>query len=167
MTAHRTVMTPDARRAAIVYAAMLAAAASWIGLLFLAPALLAAGRLRASALVYGAFSKICHQLPERSFHWHGFPLGVCSRCTAIYLGVGAGLLLAPLLRPLHDETFPDRRLLLLSALPLAIDFAGGFSGLFANTFFSRSITGGLFGLVAAFYLLPGMVAFAAKRAREY
>src|SRR3989339_1170806 len=29
---------------------------------------------------------VCHQIPERTFHLHGQPLPLCSRCTGIYLG---------------------------------------------------------------------------------
>jgi uncharacterized membrane protein len=42
--------------------------------------------------VYLFFSAICHQLPTRSWHLHGEPLAVCIRCTAIYWGFLAGLL---------------------------------------------------------------------------
>lgn len=157
--------TSETRRAGVVYAALLGLTAGWVGMIFLAPRLMAEGRPFAAALLYGAFSKICHQLPDRSFHVGGFPLGVCARCTGIYLGFAAGLLFLPLLRSPRHETFPDRRLLLLSALPLTIDFAGGLSGLFANTFLSRSLTGGLFGIATAFYILPGLVAAFAKRSR--
>ncbi|MGH9836689.1 MAG: hypothetical protein ACRD9Y_26990, partial [Blastocatellia bacterium] len=45
----------------------------------------------------------------------------------------------------------------VSAIPVAIDFAGGFLGLFTNTFLSRALTGMLFGAVAAFYILPSLI----------
>ncbi|MDX2032032.1 MAG: DUF2085 domain-containing protein [Blastocatellia bacterium] len=163
VSAERTISETD--RAGIVYAALLGLALVWAGLLFLPPRLMAQGRLPAAALAYGAFSKLCHQHPDRSFHLDGFPLGVCARCTGIYLGFAVGLLLLPLLRSPRGETFPDRKLLPLAALPMAIDFAGGLIGLFANTFLSRSLTGGLFGMAAAFYILPGLVAAFAKRSR--
>ena len=27
----------------------------------------------------------CHQLPERSFFWHGYQFPVCARCTGVFL----------------------------------------------------------------------------------
>ncbi|MFN0086468.1 MAG: DUF2085 domain-containing protein [Blastocatellia bacterium] len=155
----------ESGRAGIVHAALLGLTAAWIGMIFLAPWSMAAGKPFAAALLYGGFSKICHQLPDRTFDAFGFPLGVCSRCAGIYLGFAAGLLLLPLVRSPRSETLPDRRFLLLAALPLTIDFAGGLSGLFVNSFLSRSLTGGLFGIAAAFYILPGLVAVFAKRTR--
>jgi uncharacterized membrane protein len=44
------------------------------------------------ATVYLLFSMICHQLPSRSWHIHGEPLAACIRCTCIYYGFLAGLL---------------------------------------------------------------------------
>ena len=43
------------------------------------------------APVYLFFSTICHQLPGRSWHLHGEPLAACIRCTSIYVGFLAGL----------------------------------------------------------------------------
>jgi hypothetical protein len=49
-----------------------------------------------AAAVYGIGSLVCHQLSERSFHWHGAQLAVCARCTGIYLGACAIAVVAPL-----------------------------------------------------------------------
>jgi len=37
-------------------------------------------------LVYGVGRVVCHQRPERSFHWGAAPWPVCARCTGIYAG---------------------------------------------------------------------------------
>jgi uncharacterized membrane protein len=140
----------------IIYAALLLISLAWIGLIFAAPLLMAERHLFASAFIYRGFSAVCHQIPERSFHLLGFPLGVCSRCTAIYIGFVAGLLLYPLVRHLKEERFPPRWILIAAAIPMLIDFGGELIGLFANTFLSRSLTGALFGAVAAFYIQPGL-----------
>src|ERR1044072_7313244 len=49
-----------------------------------------------AAAVYAAGGFICHQIPDRSFHWHGAQLAVCARCTGIYVGACASAFLAPL-----------------------------------------------------------------------
>ena len=52
-----------------------------------------AAPLLGSFPLYAFFSFICHQLPDRSWHLGGEPLGVCIRCTAISFGFLFGLLL--------------------------------------------------------------------------
>ncbi len=39
-------------------------------------------------------ARVCHRRPDRTLQLHGQPLPVCGRCTALYLGGAAGLLLA-------------------------------------------------------------------------
>ncbi len=143
--------------ATIIYAALVTISLAWIGLIFAAPWLAAERHLFASTFLYRGLSAVCHQIPERSFNFSGFPLGVCSRCTGIYAGFVVGLGLHPFARDLREERFPARWILIVSAFPMAIDFAGGLLGLFTNTFLSRALTGMLFGAVAAFYVQPGLV----------
>lgn len=45
------------------------------------------------APVYFFFSKICHQLPARSWHLYGQQLGLCIRCTSLSVGFLGGLLM--------------------------------------------------------------------------
>jgi uncharacterized membrane protein len=129
----------------------------WLGLIYAAPWLMVNHYPLSSLTLYQAFSSICHQAPDRSFHLDGFPLAVCSRCMGIYSGFTIGLAVYPLLRRLDDEEFPARQWLIALAMPMLADFGGGYLGLFSNTFLSRALTGMMFGAVAAFYLLPGFV----------
>jgi len=147
----------DRRRPAIVYAILLLLSIGWLALIFSAPMLMAGHHELSSLVIYQSLSAICHQMPERSFHLGGLPLGVCSRCTGIYAGFVTGLLLYPLARSLRNDRMPSRRWLILAALPSLVDFGGGSVGLFTNTFLSRAVTGALLGAVAAFYILPGFV----------
>jgi len=142
----------------VVYAALMTISVAWIGLIFAAPWLMAERRLLASTIIYRGFSAVCHQIAERSFHFRGFPLGVCSRCASIYIGFIAGLLIYPLVRDLKEWRIPARWILVISAVPTLIDFTGGVLGLITNTFFSRAATGSLVGAVGAFYVLPAIVA---------
>lgn len=56
---------------------------------------LAGGRASlAVSLVYGTGSLICHQRPERSLATCGRVWPVCGRCSGLYIGAAAGVLLA-------------------------------------------------------------------------
>lgn len=66
---------------------------------------------------------VCHQLPERSFHWFGAPLAVCHRCVGLYLGFTLGVALWPHL-PLGLRQLALRPAWLAACLALpAIDWA--------------------------------------------
>jgi uncharacterized membrane protein len=128
-----------------------------LGLIFAAPWLTVNHLPLSSLTLYRAFSSICHQTPDRSFHFNGVPFGVCSRCTGVYAGFAIGLAVYPLLRRIDDVEYPGRGWLMALATPMAVDFGGGYLGLFSNTFLSRTLTGMIFGVAVAFYLMPGFV----------
>ena len=107
--------------------------------------------------IYHAFSYVCHQIPERSFFIGGHPFAVCSRCTGIYVGFAAATVVYPLVRSLRHTEAPARKWLFLAATPLAIDFMLGYLGIWENTHQSRFATGALLGVVAVFYVLPGLM----------
>jgi len=80
-------------------ASLLAAGAIvWATLLPVAAAAAAAaphGVITRSAvfLVYGVGRVVCHQRPERSFHWGAAPWPVCARCAGVYAGAAIVALL--------------------------------------------------------------------------
>ena len=129
-----------------------------LSLVVAAPLLLSNGHRFLALTVYQSFSHLCHQMPERSFHLAGHPLAVCARCTGLYLGFALGVCLYPLIRSLRRTETPARVWLFIAAAPAAIDFGLTFFGVWENTQFSRSATGALLGLVAAFYVVPGLIA---------
>ena len=88
-------------KAYAVYVSLLLISFGWLALIVAAPMLRAEGNQLSSFVIYRSFSAVCHQMPERSFHLHGFPLGVCSRCTGIYVGFIIGLMLYPFARSLR------------------------------------------------------------------
>ena len=45
-----------------------------------------------AVVVYGAGTLVCHQRPERSFHFHGVQLPVCARCAGLYVSGALGAL---------------------------------------------------------------------------
>src|ERR1043165_2666351 len=111
-----------------------------VGLVVLAPWARANGYTFLSAAAYGAFSGLCHQIPERSFYFDGFPLAVCARCFGLYAGCAAGVLFYPLARGLERRDAPGRLWLLAAAAPTTVDFALGFFGLWEDTPLSRFLT---------------------------
>ena len=145
------------RRPLVFWVVSAATVAALVSLIVVAPLAAAGGYNGAAFVIYRAFGVLCHQIPERSYFIDGHKLAVCSRCTGIYAGFAFTLLLYPLLRSLRNTTTPPRSLLILAALPLAIDFSLTFFGIWENTHTSRLLTGALLGSVAVFYVMPGIV----------
>lgn len=149
--------TTAKHNALIVYSTLMTLSILWVALILAAPWLMAERRFLASTAIYQGLSVVCHQAPERSFYFHGYPMGVCSRCVSIYAGFIIGLSLYPFARDLREDRLPHRWILIAAAIPTVMDFTAGILGLFENTFLSRALTGILFGAVAAFYITPGLV----------
>ncbi|HEX5965590.1 MAG TPA: DUF2085 domain-containing protein [Pyrinomonadaceae bacterium] len=133
-----------------------------VSLIVVAP--LTAGSHLANS-IYGAFAGLCHQLPERSYFIAGHKLAVCSRCTGLYAGFAFTLLLYPLLRPIQTIDWPPPVWLILSTVPMAIDFGLTFLGIWENTHTSRLLTGLLLGSVSIFYVMPGLAELATRKSR--
>ncbi len=131
-----------------------------------APLLRADNHGTVAAIIYGAFSKICHQRPERSFFLAGHPLAVCSRCTGIYVGAFLGLITYPLIRSLRITTAPDRKWLFVAAVPMVVDIAVDLLGIWHNTHSSRLISGLILGGAAVFYVMPGISELALRMFRN-
>jgi uncharacterized membrane protein len=122
-----------------------------------APLAIATGHETLAYNISRPFSYLCHQIPARSFFIAEHPFAVCSRCTGIYAGFLVATVAYPLVRSLRRTGTPARKWLFLAALPLAVDFALEFFGIWNNTHFSRFATGALLGAVAVFYVLPGLL----------
>lgn len=110
-----------------------------------------------AVIIHAVYGRVCHQLPERSLWIQGHPMAVCARCFGIYFGYLAGTLFYPLARKPLETALPRRRWLILALLPMAIDFVGGYLGVFENTVASRTTTGLLAGIAGAIYTVPGLV----------
>ncbi|HEV7395665.1 MAG TPA: DUF2085 domain-containing protein [Pyrinomonadaceae bacterium] len=131
-----------------------------------APLARANGDQTLSVAIYGAFGKLCHQIPERSFFIAGHQLAVCARCTGLYFGFATFTFLYPLFRSLRRTDLPERRWLFIAAAPMGIDFALGFFGIWENTHTSRFLTGALLGATAVFYVVPGFLQIDLKEWRQ-
>lgn len=134
-----------------------AIALTLVALIIGAPLLQSSGHPAFAFTIYKGFSYVCHQIPERSFHLGGHQFAVCSRCTGLYSGFAVAALIYPLARSLKRTDAPRRLWLILSAVPLAIDFSLTYFGIWPNTHATRFATGALLGSVAVFYVVPGLV----------
>jgi uncharacterized membrane protein len=129
---------------------------SIVGSIIGAPLFESSGHPAFASTIYKTFSFVCHQIPERSFHLAGHQFAVCSRCTGLYTGFAVSALVYPLARSLTRTDTPRRRWLILAAVPLLIDFSLNYFGVWENTHLTRFSTGALLGVVAVFYVMPGL-----------
>lgn len=130
------------------------AAFAWCALLVSPPLLeLTAGFAGAERAVRGLFAPVCHQWSSHSIHLFGVPLAVCARCSAIYLGFLAGVLLAPSVR----RRLPSRAVLAIAVAPMLLDVTLDLAAWYDPGLVSRVATGGWFGLWAGLVPTPIVV----------
>lgn len=140
-----------------VWGVTLAIVFVWVFAIILAPAALENGWIAISSPIYTFFSYICHQIPERSLHFEGHPLAVCSRCFGVYLGLFAGLAVYPLWRKIEEVEPLARFWLFLSLVPIGIDWSLSVFGIWENTHLSRFVTGVILGVACATFIVPALV----------
>jgi uncharacterized membrane protein len=90
---------------------------------------------------YNVLSSICHQYPTRSLWIMNRPMGLCSRCFAVYASFSISLIFLPLLK--------NRRhiaLLCFLFLPLILDGLLQYYNIGESDNFSRVLSGVLFGV---------------------
>ncbi len=95
----------------------------YVGLPFLAPALLAYGFTGAANTIYSAYRVACHQFPSRAYFIFGEQVALCHRDLAIYATLFVGGLLFALIR--HKMKPPEFRWYLLFLIPIAFDGGTG------------------------------------------
>jgi len=144
----RTLHFNSGMRGPVLVAAIGAGAVAWFALVVAAPHLPAA----LAAAVYAVGALVCHQRPERSFHWDGVQLAVCARCTGIYLGACATAVLA-CVPPRHyvPRVTAGRRVrvwLAAAALPTAVTVASEWAGWWVPSAHMRAATGVVLGAAA-------------------
>ncbi len=137
------------------YLTLLGLALLW-DLLFTFPPILIHFGINAD-IIYRFFSPVCDQLDARSFHIFGYKLAVCSRCASIYYGFTLALAVYPLIRSLKEARLPRLFYLAVPLAAMCVDWGLDYTDLGRNTFVSRSITGGVFGISSAFFVLPAFI----------
>lgn len=134
----------------------------WVASIIIAPLIIGTEGIagQAGIAVYGLFSPLCHQIDDRCFHIDGNKFAVCSRCFGIYTGFLIGTVLYPLIY--RGEKFLKMPGLKYFIIPVGILFADvilDYADVFPNTFITRTATGGLIGLISAFFIIPGLIIF--------
>ncbi|HEV7859994.1 MAG TPA: DUF2085 domain-containing protein [Pyrinomonadaceae bacterium] len=145
------------RRALAAWSVGMLCALLLLSLVVAAPWANAHGYSAFASTLYRGFGFVCHQIPARSFQLEGHPFAVCARCTGIYAGFVLGFALYPLVRSWHSAWMPSRVWLFIAAVPITIDFALGFFGIWENTHLSRLLTGAFLGAVCAFFVAPALI----------
>jgi uncharacterized membrane protein len=143
---------PPAARLAVLAAALAGAmflAGAWLG-----PLLAEAGVPGASWLRL-AYGPLCHQLPERCLGLAGTSAALCARCTGLYLGGLAGLLLAVARLPAGLRGLRPS-LLGWAVAPTAIDAVLAWLGAPALPDLPRLLVAVPAGLVAGLFLALGI-----------
>jgi uncharacterized membrane protein len=140
------------------YVVVLAGALLWCGAIVLAPILAVLPEPFAAVgnAMYGLFSPVCHQIEDRSLEVLGLPLAVCTRCTAVYGGFLAGVLLYPLVRSVDHPVYPPRWMTALAVFPMLVDVVMGWTGIHPVSGATRVFTGAFFGLIVPFVVLPAL-----------
>ena len=145
------------RQAWMVWGIALWVVLIWVLIIVAPPFLITNGNEGLSTQIYTFFSYICHQKPERSFFVLGYQFAVCSRCFGVYFGLLAGIATYPLWRDVDNIEPLPRIWLLLSLIPIGIDWTLGVLGIWENTFASRFITGSILGFACAVFVVPALV----------
>ena len=142
-----------------VWGIILSLVAIWVFVIVLTPIAEANGFTTFSQPLYNFYSYICHQMPSRSFHIFEHKFAVCSRCFGVYFGLLFGLIIYPLFRSMEEiEPFP-RIWLFLAMIPMGVDWALTFFGIWENTFFTRFVSGLILGTTCAIFIVPALVEF--------
>lgn len=145
------------RQASFAWSAIFLLSLIWICLIVAAPVAKANGFVSFSNSIYSFFSYLCHQMAWRSYHIGEYPLAVCARCFGFYGGFLLGIIIYPFVRYVSNTEPFDRKWLFAAMIPMGVDVALTFFGIWENTHLSRLITGLILGAACAFFIIPALV----------
>ena len=99
------------------------------------------------------FGMVCHQFSDRCYQIQGVALPVCVRCVWIYLGLAVGHVVFVYWKPNAKRITQA----LIGVIGLMfLDVVLEMVGLYDNWFWSRAVTGCLFGFVLSHFTLLGL-----------
>jgi len=142
----------------VIYIFSLLGILAWLGAILLAP-YFKSQSIPESRLLYGVFSRICHQAPSRCFYLFGFPLAVCTRCLGIYLGFLSGIVFFPFIKGFKMAAVPPSWLFIFLTFPIAVDTGGNFLSLWSSPDWLRFVFGLIWGSILPFYFVVGLSDF--------
>lgn len=132
----------------------------FIGTAFLAPVLAYFGQYQTSSWLLHSYHSLCDQIPSHSYYLFGHQVILCERCLAIYMTLLFGSLLFAAFPRLRRNIRPlDWRHWLLLMLPMALDGGTQLLGWRESDVILRTITGFLFGIATAWFILPRIQEF--------
>jgi uncharacterized membrane protein len=140
-------MKPIARAlviAALAWPVLLAAAVWWRA---------GTGTPAWTSVVYLAASRLCHQLPDRSFFTAGVQWPVCARCSGLYLSAPIGAVAAALSLRRRRSALRLRWWLAVAALPTAVTVALEWGGLAAPSNLIRAVAALPLGALVAYVIV--------------
>ena len=149
-----------------IYLVVLLLGAAWCGGFLLAPAL-SGSMPGVSSVLYACYEPICHQIDARSFHLEGGKLAVCARCASMYGAFLLALVVYPLFRRLDGHPLTSPFWIALAIGPMVVDVALNFFGLHGSTLLTRAVSGGLFGLIVPWYIVPVLIEAVAQLRSQF
>jgi uncharacterized membrane protein len=155
--------------ALLAYAAVLTFSIFWLILIFAAPFLSQQGSRERmwAGLIRFFFAPACHQIEARSFICFHHPLAVCARCTGVYAGFIAGLLVYPFVKRVGSIVMPPLWILGSGLLPAIAEWLWTHASGSPSSNMLRSLSGGVAGAVAVFWVLPAVFQLVHLRGRRW
>ena len=128
--------------------------AVFIGIALVTPLAFALGLTGPASAVFDVFRVFCAQTPSHSFFIAGYQTCLCSRCLAIYTSILlAGVAIVFLRKNRRLRAIPWYAWL-LGMVPMALDGFTQLFGLRESNLALRLLTGAIFGITTAWFLLP-------------
>ncbi len=108
-------------------------------------------------VLYKFYSTVCHQFDSHSFHLCGNKFAVCIRCSSIYFGFFLGGIFLPMIKKMVRQKFSSLQIIFFASLPMLVDVLCSWCGIHESTTTTKMISGGMFGVLIAYVLIPELV----------
>lgn len=128
--------------------------AVFVGIALVTPLAFAVGLTGPASGVFDVFRVFCAQTPSHSFFIAGYQTCLCSRCLAIYTSILLAGVAIAFLRKDHRLRAVPWYVWLLGMVPMALDGFTQLFGLRESNLALRLLTGVIFGVTTAWFLLP-------------